>query len=134
TRTRSSARAASSSSPRDATPCITATCWNVLRPSPGQGRPLDRSPLDGRRPATRVRRSTEPLRLASLQSLTVRSGAGVRDLARGEREGRRRLQQLNSRVELDEARATQLAARHEQIGERTEPQAIRPERILVREL
>src|SRR2546428_8592656 len=42
--------------------------------------------------------------------LSIRRGARVRGLARREREGRRRRQQLDLRVELDEPRPTQLTA------------------------
>src|SRR3989442_835652 len=65
-------------------------------------------------------------------SLPTRRGAGVRDVAHREREGRRRLQQLDLRVELDEPCTTQLTAGGEQVGQRAQPHAIRLERILVR--
>src|SRR5262249_45842196 len=66
--------------------------------------------------------------------LSLRRRADVRALARGEREGRRGLQQLDLRIELDEARPAQLAPGGEELGERAEPQTIGSERILVREL
>src|SRR5206468_9069455 len=63
--------------------------------------------------------------------LSVRR-VGVRDLARCEREGRRRLQQLNLRVELHESRTTQLTPGGEQVGQRAEPHTVRLQRVLVR--
>src|SRR2546427_285731 len=62
--------------------------------------------------------------------LSVRC-VGVRDLACCEREGRRRLQQLNLRVELHESRATQLAPGGEKVGQRAQPHTIRLQRVLV---
>src|SRR6266404_2157350 len=47
--------------------------------------------------------------------LSIRRRAGVPGLAHREREGRRRLQQLDLRVELDEPCTTQLAAGGEQV-------------------
>src|SRR5256886_16362136 len=64
--------------------------------------------------------------------LSIRRDAGVRDLARCEREGRRGLQQLNLRVELYESRATQLAPGDEKVAERAEPHTVRLQRVLVR--
>src|SRR5262249_14091138 len=66
--------------------------------------------------------------------LSLRRRAGVRALPRGEREGRRGVQQLDLRIELDEARTTELAPGGEEVGERAEAQTIGSERILVREL
>src|SRR5262245_35264286 len=66
--------------------------------------------------------------------LSLRSRAGVRALARGEREGRRGLQQLDLCIELDEPRPAELAPGGEEVGERAEPETIGSERILVREL
>src|SRR5215510_13813016 len=64
--------------------------------------------------------------------LSLRRRAGVRALPRGECEGRRGLQQLDLRIELDEARPAQLAPGGEELGERAEPHTIRLERIFVR--
>src|SRR5262245_12324852 len=55
--------------------------------------------------------------------------ARARDVARGERERRRRFEQLDLRIELREPRPTQLTPGSEQIRERAEPQTIRRQRV-----
>src|SRR5215510_11278193 len=60
--------------------------------------------------------------------LSSRRRARVRGFARREREGRRRLEQLDPRVQLDEPCTTQLASGGEEVGQCAQPDPIRPER------
>src|SRR5262249_59534871 len=55
-----------------------------------------------------------------------------RSLARAECQRRRRLQELDLRVELHEPRTAELSARGEELGERAEPHTIGRQRVIVR--
>src|SRR5262245_13235594 len=64
--------------------------------------------------------------------LSSRRRARGRGFARREREGRRRLEQLDLRVQFDEPSTTQLASGGEEVGQCAQPGPIRSEGILVR--